>query len=100
MLMLLSMTRLLDGFGLRLGKAHGIPLTILELGELLQGCGMIGEEIQPSSGIFLQMNGVLMDAIIDPIRSYLKLSGDLRQRQIAWDASRMGLMRRAQQTVL
>jgi hypothetical protein len=67
---------------------------LLELG---YGFRLVGEQVQLRFPVPCHPNGAVVDPVIDPRRRDPGCLGDLRHRQVAEDAPRMGLAAFAEQ---
>ena len=81
-------------------KRHARGWVCLELSELLQGRGMVREQVHTYGGIFGNLDVPILNPIVQPILGDPQVLGQLRDRQIARFPTGMRLMATLHQAVL
>ena len=81
-------------------KRHARGWVCLELAELLQGRGMVREQVHTYGGIFGNLDVPILNPIVQPILGDPQVLGQLRDRQIARFPAGMRLMAALHQAVL
>ena len=70
-------------------KTQALELASPELLEEGYGLGLIGEQVEARGRIEADLNGAVVNAIIDPVRRDSQGAGELRHSQVAGDATRV-----------
>src|SRR4051794_39273563 len=80
-------------------KTQLLELASLELLEQGPRLGLVGKQVQVRSRIALDLDGAVVNAVIDPVRRDPQGAGELGHGQVAGDAARVRLAALAEQAM-